>query len=339
MKRTRPKIVVALIGAVVLVGAVAGGRHLLAGTSSSPTSSAASEARPGLSSPGSGVPMIPASTVVHAFPASTTGAGGSQPAARATSAAAPAEKSGSATALPAVPTFALTPQVVHTASVQLRVGRGKLDVVLRDIAAVAGADGGYVDSSSVSGGTAQRSPVAGAVVFRVLDSDFADAIAKVANLGEVEDQKISGKDVTIEVAQNTASIAVLQDEVTLLQKKLAEATDLGTFLQIQGELFPVERQLQQLQAAQAVLENSAALATVTVDLSAPGAPVVVAPPARPAADAATTAWRYLRHNSLAVLDGLAVAGGWALPVLVLLALVGLVALRVTRRRRQAVTAA
>jgi hypothetical protein len=177
------------------------------------------------------------------------------------------------------------------------------------------------------------------VVFRVLDSDFADAIAKVANLGEVEDQKISGKDVTIEVAQNTASISVLQDEVTLLQNKLAEAADLGTFLQIQGQLFPVERQLQQLQAAQAVLENSAALATVTVDLNAPGAPVIVAPRARPAADAAATAWRYLRHNSLAVLDGLAVAGGWALPVLVLLALVGLVALRVVRRRRHAVTPA
>ena len=340
MERNRSKIVVVLVAAVVLVGAVAGGRHLLTGSSSSPTSGAASEPRPALAPADNGASVTPGPTVAHTS-GSPTGAVGSEKAGRASpgSSRSAGQSSKSAAALPAVPTFAVTPQVVHTASVDLRVGRGKLDPVTRDITVLAGVDGGYVDSSSVSGGTARRSPVSGTVVFRVLDSDFADAIAKVAKLGVVEDQKISGKDVTIEVAQNAASISVLQDEVTLLQNKLAEATDLATFLQIQGQLFPVERQLQQLQAAQAVLENSAALATVTVDLSAPGAPVVVAPRPRPAPDAAVTAWRYLRHNSLAVLDGLAVAGGWALPVLVLLALVGVVALRVVRRRRHAVTAA
>jgi hypothetical protein len=181
--------------------------------------------------------------------------------------------------------------------------------------------------------------VAGTVTFRVLASDFADAITKVAGLGTVEDQRINGKDVTIQVAQNAASISVLEDEVTLLQNKLGQATDLGTFLQIQGQLFPVERQLQQLQSAQAVLQNSASLATVTVDLTAPGSPVAPTPKPKPAADAAATAWRYLRHNTLAVLDGLAVGLGWALPVLVLLALVGLAALGVVRRRRHVITPA
>jgi hypothetical protein len=155
----------------------------------------------------------------------------------------------------------------------------------------------------------------------------------------VDSQQIQGKDVTIEVAQNAASIAVLQDEVALLEKKLGQATDIGTFLQIQSQLFPVVQQLQRLQAAQAVLENSAALATITVGLTAPGAPVAPAPVTRPAAAAATVGWRYLRHNTLAVLDGLAVAGGWALPLLILLTLVGVPALRIVRRRRQAITPA
>jgi len=235
--------------------------------------------------------------------------------------------------------FAVTPLVVHTATVDMRVGKGRLDPVLRTVATLAGVDGGYVDASSVSGGTAQRSPVAGTIKFRVLDSDFADAITQVAGLGTVEDQKIQGRDVTAQVAENSASITVLQDEVTLLENKLTQATDIGTFLQIQGQLFPVEQQLEQLQSAQTVVENSAALATVTVNLTAPGAPVVPAPRPRPNAAAATTAWRYLRHNSLAVLDGLAVAVGWALPVLVLLALVGGIALWVIRRRRHVVTPA
>jgi hypothetical protein len=233
----------------------------------------------------------------------------------------------------------LTPLVVHTAAIDMRVGKGKLVSVLQTLTVLAGADGGYVDSSSVLGGTAQRSPVAATMTFRVLDSNFPDAIARVGGLGTVEDQKIVGKDVTIQVAQNAASITVLQDEVALLEKKLAEATDIGTFLQIESQLVPVQQQLQQLQAAQAVLENSAQLATVTVSLTAPGAPVAPVPGPRPHANSATTAWRYLRHNSLAVLDGLAVGLGWALPVLVLLALVGSVALWVIRRRRNVVTAA
>jgi hypothetical protein len=131
----------------------------------------------------------------------------------------------------------------------------------------------------------------------------------------------------------------LQDEVSLLETKLSQATDLGTFLQIESQLVAVEQQLRQLQSAEDVLENSAALATITVNLTAPGAPVVPVPTPRPNADAATMAWRYLRHNSLAVLDGLAVAGGWALPVLIPSALVGLIVLRVIRRRRHVVTPA
>jgi len=221
----------------------------------------------------------------------------------------------------------------------MRVGKGKLDSVLQTLTVLAGADGGYVDSSSISGGTTQRSPVAATITFRVLDSNFPDAIAKVAGLGTVDDQKINGKDVTVQVAQNAASITVLQDEVSLLERKLAEATDIGTFLQIQNQLVPVQQQLQQLQAAEAVLENSAQLARVTVSLTAPGAPVAPVPTPRPRANAATTAWRYLRHNSLAVLDGLAVGVGWALPVLVLLALVGSIALWVIRRRRDVAAAA
>jgi hypothetical protein len=223
----------------------------------------------------------------------------------------------------------------------MRVGEGKLGATLRAVATVAGDDGGYVGSSSLSGGTARRSPVAGTIVIRVLDADFADAINDVAALGTVEDQSIKGKDVTVQESQNAASLSVLQDEVTLLESKLAEATDISTFLQIQSQLFSVEQQLQQLQAAQAVLENSASMATITVSMNAPGVPLtaVVVRSAPRTHAAATVAWRYLRHNSLAVLDGLAVGVGWALPVLLPSALVGLIAFRVIRRRRQAITPA
>jgi hypothetical protein len=323
MDWTRTKIVVALAAFAVLVAGVATGRHLLAGNSNA--SSAA------MSAPAAGRAVAP----VSRHGAVNTAAAPSAHAASGTAGA----PSDSGSGLPDVPVSAVTPQVVHTATIEMRVGKGRLASVLQSMASLAGTEGGYVDRSSMSGGTAQRSPVAGTVVFRVPDVAFSDAIATVAGLGTVEDQSITGKDVTVASAQNAASIAVLQDEATLLDKRLAEATDTNTFLQIEGQFVPVEQQLQQLQSAQDVLQNSAALATVTVNLTAPGAPVQIAAAPRANAAAGALAWRYLRHNSLAVVDGLAVAFGWALPVLVLLALVGSIALRVIRRRRHAITPA
>jgi hypothetical protein len=336
MHRNRPKIIAVIATVAVLVAGVVTGRHLLAGgTAPTGAASAPAPVRPSATSAGTSSKSIelgPQHTTSGAAAFGTTGT-------PLAASSAPGTESGADSRLPAVAVSAVTPLVVHTATVQMRVGKGKLASVLQALTVLAGTDGGYVDSSSVSGGTAQRSPVAATITFRVLDSNFADAIAKVSSLGTVEDQKLNGKDVTAQVAENAASITVLQDEVTLLEKKLAETTDTGTFLQIQDQLLPVQQQLQRLQAAEAVLENSADLATVTVGLTAPGAPIVSTPRPRPSANAATTAWRYLRHNSLAVLDGLAVGVGWALPVLVVMALVGSIALWVIRRRRNVITPA
>jgi len=343
MRGTRRKLLVGLAATALLIGTVAAGRHLPAGgPGASPT--AATGLSPGhgpAAAPGSGARSTVAAPngaspgVSEALGTATHLASGSS-----TSDGSGASRTpGPSSRLPDVPVLSVAPQVVHTATVDMRVGRGTLDSVLSSIATLAGVDGGYVDSSSVSGGTSRRSPDAGTIVIRVLDSDFAGAIATVTDLGTVEDQQMKGDDVTVQEAQNTASISVLQDEVTLLENKLSQATDIGTFLQIQNQLFPVEQQLQKLQAAQAVLVNSAELATITVNLTAPGALVAPPPTPRAPADAATVAWRYLRHNSLAVLDALAVAGGWALPVLVLLALLGAIAWRVVRRRRHVITPA
>ncbi|HXQ76324.1 MAG TPA: DUF4349 domain-containing protein [Acidimicrobiales bacterium] len=339
MHWNRPKTIAVVAAAAVLVGGVATGRHLLARSTAASTAATAVRSAP--TSPATS--PQPAGLAPQHASSGATGFGTAGTPAAAPTATNGSEKasttSGADSRLPDVPVSAVTPLVVHTATIAMRVGKGKLDSVLQTLTVLAGADGGYVDSSSISGGTTQRSPVAATITFRVLDSNFPDAIAKVAGLGTVDDQKINGKDVTVQVAQNAASITVLQDEVSLLERKLAEATDIGTFLQIQNQLVPVQQQLQQLQAAEAVLENSAQLARVTVSLTAPGAPVAPVPTPRPRANAATTAWRYLRHNSLAVLDGLAVGVGWALPVLVLLALVGSIALWVIRRRRDVAAAA
>jgi Domain of unknown function (DUF4349) len=335
--RAPRRIIIAVVAVVVLVSGAALGHHLLGRTMAA---SSASVATPSRSDAGQGPAATPTTGVLNG--ATRNGAAGSAGPARP---AGPATSSGAARApgatgtLPKVPVFAVAPQIVRTATLDLRLDKRTLSSSLTNIAALAAADGGYVDSSSMGGGTARTSPVSGSIVIRVLDTDFSAAMTALSGYGKVTNQQIQGKDVTNRVSTNAATIQILQDEVTLLQGKLAQATDINTFLQIQNQLFPVEEQLQQLENQQTVLENSAAFSTITANLSAPGAPLVTTPPSRPNADSAVVAWRYLRHNSLAVLDGLAVGGGWALPVVVLLALLWLAGSRRVRRRRQAINAA
>ena len=331
MPRAPRRIVIAVVAVAVLVTASVVGRHLLGQSSAS----SASKASQGLA----GIPTTTGAANQSASPASTVPASPSVLVpSSAAGAASPAQSPASGGALPRVPTFPISPQIVRTATIDLRIGKDALSSALTNITGLAAADGGYVESSSMAGGTARSSPLSGSIVIHVLDADFSDAMTTLSGYGKVTNQQIQGKDVTDQVAANAATLQVLQSEVNLLQGKLAQATDINTFLQIQNQLFPAEQQLQQLQNQQAVLENSAALATITTNLSAPGAPLVTAPPARPNANSATVAWRYLRHNSLAVLDGLAVGGGWALPVFALLALIWLAGTRAMRlrRRRQAV---
>jgi Domain of unknown function (DUF4349) len=343
-----PRKIAVVVAAVVVVGGGAVlGRHLLSGTAGSTASSTAAVSNTGAHGGGSTSGPPSAARALQGIEATpTTGAKSAavSGAASASSAGSPggtgnSSSTGSGATLPRVPVSAIEPQIVRTATMDLRVGKDSLSSALTTIATLAATDGGYVESSSMGGGTARTSPVSGNVVFTVLDSDFSGAMTTLSAYGKVTNQEIQGKDVTNQVSSNAATIEILQDQVNLLQGKLAQTTDINTFLQIQDQLFPVEQQLQQLENQQTVLENSAALATITANLSAPGAPLVSAAPAQPHADSATVAWRYLRHNSLAVLDGLAVGGGWILPVLALVALAWLVYTRIARRRRQAITPA
>ena len=233
------------------------------------------------------------------------------------------------------------PQVVRTATLSLKVtaGGGGVQSVMSKIANLAAVDGGYVQSSSMSGGTVRSSPSTGQMVIEVATDDLTSVLGNLGFLGKVTAESTTGQDVTGQVAENAATLDVLQQEVNLLESQLSKATALSDFLQIQGQLFPIAEQLQQLQSQQSVLENSAALATVTVNLNGPIVPVGIEPGSRPGTDAATSAWHYLRHNTLAVLDGIAVAGGWALPLVILGSVVWFVVSRVMRRRRPRVTPA
>ncbi len=322
--RTRRRLRIAAVSAIVLAGASAGGRALLGTVNARGSSQALNAISTGSSASGKGTSDQSIGQTARGAP---SGAGTAH------------TGSSARTSVTTVPVQPVGPDVVRTATVDLRVGKGALAAQMSKIAYLVTLDGGYVDSSSMSGGTARSAPVLGRLVIRVPATYFDNVLSRLATFGTLSAQQVSGQDVTGQVAENAATISVLQQEVNLLQSKLSQTTDINTFLQIEGQLAPVQQQLQQLESQQAVLQGSVALATVTVALAAPGAPVPLRLQPRPYTNAARAAWHYASHNTLVVLDGLAVAGGWALPLLVLVGLGGLIVTKLLHRRRPGTTPA
>ena len=128
MPWNRPKIIVALAVTAVLVGGVATGRHLLAG---GPRRRPPAGARPGRRRP---PPRFgrrnldrcrrrPSAPPRREHRTRSPAAAGSRH-------ASPLGPSSAGSDRGNVPVFAVTPQVVHTATIDLRVGKGKLDPVL-----------------------------------------------------------------------------------------------------------------------------------------------------------------------------------------------------------------
>ena len=321
-------LVAGAVGLLVIVAAVAGGRHLLAATSHRATSS-----------PPTG-PM----NVKGAMPPLQRRAGTGAASAHMgqLSASAPngssfnAEAPGNTTAQslpnlppPVLPSGAL---VVKSADVSLSVARNAISPTLGDIATMAHGMGGYVSSQSTSGSKGTSKPTGAHLAIRVAASNFESALSTLGKFGTVSNESVKSQDVTGQVADIGAKIQILQSEDTLLRNKLASTTSTTSFLAIENQLTSVDQDLQGLQAQQGVLTNFAQLATIDIALTIPGLPAARDTKPGPP-NSALVAWRYARHNSLAVLDAFAVSIGWALPFLVLAALGWLGISRARRRQR------
>jgi Domain of unknown function (DUF4349) len=342
MKQVPKSVRFLVAGLLVLLVLAGGGRFLLrTPATSSPSRGAATiGAYHAAAAPSLG--PVNTSKSAASAPLATSNSAQSAASPSSPSASGAPSASGSSAASGSTASAAVTPvgpQIVRTATVSLKVGKGNVPTTMSRIADLAATDGGYVQNSSMSVGSSQNAASSGAMVIEVDSGDLNSALADLSFLGKVTAEQTAGQDVTSQVAENAATLDVLQQEVNVLDAQLSKATNVSDILQIQGQLFPVAQQLQQLQSQQSALESSAELAAVTVNLNAPAVPITPSERTRPGTDAAVDAWHYLRHNTLAVLDGIAVAGGWVLPLGVLGGLVWFVVFRIVRRRRPGVTPA
>jgi hypothetical protein len=226
--------------------------------------------------------------------------------------------------VPAVPQ-----SVVKTARLSLEVPRNGFERAADRATAIAGEQGGYVESSSSQGSNV----ASGRLTLRIPVDRFETALADVSQLGHVRLRSVSGRDVTSKFVDLDARIRNAKAQEEVLLGILHEAKTVTATLQVQRTLSDVQLQIEELVGQERSLRNRADLGTIVLDLFEVGRP---AHPTTVSAGISnprlSEAWTRAKASFFGLLYGIVVSAGVLVP-LAIVALVALVAVRRVRERR------
>jgi Domain of unknown function (DUF4349) len=241
--------------------------------------------------------------------------------------AAPAGKSASTEAAAQVRLVDLGNRIVRTATVDLEVGKGRLDdTINRASDIVVRAKGIYVGSStSVPAGE----PASGQVSFRVPVDAFEPVLRELKALGTYRGEKSSTEDVTNQYIDLNGQLAAWRAQERVYLRLLDRAKSVADVIAVQNQLQQVQSNIERLQGQLNHLEDQSSFSTIVLQLTEPGAAGPVEPAGR-LARAWATAVNGLGVMAAAVLVGVV----WLTPLVVLAGLV-LFGLRALRRPRPA----
>jgi hypothetical protein len=190
----------------------------------------------------------------HLEPAGETSAEGGGEVADAQPAAPPARD------LPAI-----GPRVIQTASLAISLRPGRFDEAIDEARDVAATLGGFVVSSSENQ-VRQGRPQSGSLVVRVPARSYADAIARLGDVGRVERRRESGQDVSAEFVDLESRARHLGAVEQQLLELLDRADTVAAALAVQSKLNEVQLELEQTRGRLRFLDDQVSFATISLSL-------------------------------------------------------------------------
>lgn len=242
--------------------------------------------------------------------------------------------SAAAPATTPTPSLSVGPKIIRTATMSVEVARHGFRAAFTRAATIAGQQGGFVTTSNSQSHEGAIST--GTVQLRVPADRFDAAREALVGLGKLTDEQVNGEDVGGQLVDIDARVRSLSAQEAALRTLMAKANTIGETIQVQDQLTQVRQQIETLSGQKAHLEDSAALATITLSLGEPGVSVVTKP--RSPAPSMSRNLHRAGRAALAEFGGILVVLGYLLPF-GLLALVGWAGWRlVVRRHPPAVSA-
>ena len=151
-------------------------------------------------------------------------------------------------------------EIIFTASVA--VGVDDVEAAGAQAAQVIEDVGGFISAQNTSGGAEPRSEI----TFKVDPANFAEALERLAGIGELRNQTVSSDDVTERVVDLQSRIDVTQLGVDRLREAMEAATDLDDFAELEALLLSREADLEVMRGTLRTLRDRIDLATITLVL-------------------------------------------------------------------------
>jgi hypothetical protein len=161
----------------------------------------------------------------------------------------------------------------RSASLTLAARPSRIEDVANDILRVTDAAGGFVASSTVSGGEASG----GSFQLRIPVARLDKAIADLSRLADVRDRTQASRDITAETITARERLREAKREREGLLRALARATTLNETEAVKARLRTVNRELAVARQSVRRVENRAAYANVSVELVPKDGSAAVAP--------------------------------------------------------------
>ena len=308
MRHARITAAVLTVGAVTALSACGGGGSAASAEKATSSGTAAparsSSAGAGGASSSAGAPGVAAGGTTTGAHASTSSAGGIG------TAVAPAQA-----------------KIIQNGTIDLRLSNGtQLRRTFALIGSLASRDGGFVASSAMHSG---RHPTA-SVTVRIPDARAAGAVTAIGTFGRATSTSLTGQDVTGQVVDLAARITNLDSEEKAVRALLAKAGTVRNILNVQGQLFDLQGQIEELTAQRNSLDNRVQYATLRANLTTVTPPPPAAVPPR---STLARFWHLAASHTVATVRGIVLAVGWAAPILILAAIAAAGWLVLRRRRK------
>jgi hypothetical protein len=195
------------------------------------------------------------------------------------------------------------------------------DEVISKLTAAVRAAGGYVQETRQQGTREQGRTVN--LILRVPGGQYGAITDLVRSQGEVTQQREWTEDVTEQYVDLEERIKTKEIHLSQLQKLYDKGGSIKELMELEQEINRVTSELESMKGRMRVLANRLEFSTITVNLYEPGAPAPIEPP--------RTVWERTRRGFIQSWNGVINFTGdlfvfvvSALPVLIYLAVVGLI---------------
>lgn len=199
-------------------------------------------------------------------------------------------------------------RIIKSASLTVKVKRGKFDEAFNRAVMVAQANGGYVAASSSS--AESDNLTSGSITIRIPASAFEKAATELKRLGKVKALNIQSQDVSEEYVDLESRLRHWRSQESILLNLMQKAQTIGDSIAVQNQLSQIQQQIEQITGRLNFLKNQTELSTIELTITETG----FVP--RPLADrwGFKTALNRAAHAFVDTINGFIIVMGYLIPV-------------------------